>query len=39
MLSNLQHWRFLLTWSPDSYVEFPQWVPWALLFTLPRPLP
>ncbi|HLP03388.1 MAG TPA: helix-turn-helix domain-containing protein [Opitutaceae bacterium] len=27
-------WRFLLTWSPDGSAEFPQWVPWALLFTL-----
>lgn len=31
-----EHWRFLLTWSPDSAAEFPQWVPWAVLFTLFR---
>lgn len=31
-----EHWRFLLTWSPDGSAEFPQWVPWAVLFTLLR---
>ena len=31
-----EHWRFLLTWSPNGSAEFPQWVPWALLFTLIR---
>ncbi len=31
-----EHWCFLLTWSPDSTAEFPQWVPWAVLFTLIR---
>jgi hypothetical protein len=31
-----EHWRFLLTWSPDGPAEFPQWVPWAVLFTLIR---
>ncbi len=31
-----EHWRFLLTWSPDGPVEFPHWVPWAVLFTLIR---
>ena len=31
-----EHWRFLLTWSPDGSAEFPQWVPWAVLFTLVR---
>lgn len=25
-----------LTWSPDGSAEFPQWVPWAVLFTLIR---
>jgi hypothetical protein len=31
-----EHWRFLLTWSSDGTAEFPQWMPWALLFTLLR---
>lgn len=31
-----EHWRFLLTWSPNSAAEFPQWMPWAVLFTLLR---
>lgn len=31
-----EQWRFLLTWSPDGPAEFPQWVPWAVLFTLIR---
>ena len=31
-----EHWRFLLTWSPDGPAEFPHWVPWAVLFTLIR---
>jgi hypothetical protein len=31
-----EHWHFLLTWSPDGPAEFPQWVPWAVLFTLIR---
>jgi hypothetical protein len=31
-----EHWRFLLTWSPDGPAEYPQWVPWAVLFTLIR---
>ena len=31
-----EHWRFLLTWSPDGSAEFPKWVPWAVLFTLIR---
>ena len=30
------HWRLLLIWSPDGSAEFPQWVPWAVLFTLLR---
>jgi hypothetical protein len=31
-----EHWRFLLTWSPEGPAEFPQWVPWAILFKLIR---
>lgn len=31
-----EHWRFLLTWSPEGPAEFPQWVPWAVVFTLIR---
>jgi len=31
-----EHWRFLLTWSPDGPPEFPRWLPWAPLFTLVR---
>ena len=31
-----EHWRFLLTWSSNGTTEFPQWVPWAVLFTLLR---
>ena len=31
-----EHWRFLLTWSQNGAAEFPQWVPWAVLFTLIR---
>jgi hypothetical protein len=29
-------WRFLLTWTQSESAEFPQWVPWAVLFTLIR---
>ncbi|HVU34820.1 MAG TPA: hypothetical protein VHE61_15410 [Opitutaceae bacterium] len=29
-------WRFLLTWSPEEKSAFPQWAPWAVLFTLIR---
>jgi hypothetical protein len=29
-------WRFLLTWTQGGSAEFPQWVPWAVLFTLIR---
>ncbi len=32
-----EHWRFLLTWSPNRGVAvFPQWAPYAVLFTLLR---
>lgn len=31
-----EHWRFLLTWSPNGTAEFPQWAPWAVLFALIR---
>jgi len=29
-------WRFLLTWTTGDSSAFPQWVPWAVLFTLIR---
>ena len=29
-------WRFLLTWTAGGGGAFPQWVPWAALFTLIR---
>ncbi|MBM3851694.1 MAG: hypothetical protein FJ399_00900 [Verrucomicrobia bacterium] len=29
-------WRFLLTWTQGPDGAFPQWVPWAVLFTLIR---
>lgn len=32
-----EHWRFLLTWpSGGRELDFPRWVPWAVLFTLLR---
>lgn len=29
-----EDWRFLLTWDASGSPEFPQWVPWAVVFTL-----
>jgi hypothetical protein len=29
-------WRFLLTWTQSPDGAFPQWVPWAVLFTMIR---
>lgn len=29
-----QTWRFLLTWDRDGTAEYPQWVPWAPLFSV-----
>lgn len=29
-------WRFLLTWTQGGSSGFPQWVPWAVIFTLIR---
>ncbi len=31
-----EQWRFLLTWAPGGVADFPQWVPWAVLFTTIR---
>jgi hypothetical protein len=27
-------WRFLMVWNDDPNGEFPEWIPWAALFTL-----
>lgn len=29
-----EDWRFLLTWDAREIAGFPQWVPWAVVFTL-----